>query len=588
MAEAALHPDIANIEEWPEGKRTAYNALLRGMTEANQTSHPDYNQPPYVRDNGKRWVNPQGKEITIWEPDEELIAETMSRVSECQTKNAAYMFADAISAAAESGGGNGVDYSDVVRKSGDAMIGMLKAINGFEAGQQNQKIFDVRKIDTGNVAHVYGALKVDGLAELSDGISFNNHKTVYTEGANLIFDYQNTIVKQQLSVEDAFIVGDITANGLGLFCGEYEYYHGGNSNNAGVDWTMRDGEARGNLSVHGEASIGGSLSALGGFAFGYGNNRIFYSSESNIALDADMVIGEACTISLGSSPIIWGRNGNKSTVSFSAPGKILNLGDAATVKGEQILTNHISLQSDLFDVTHNLKLIGRDGSGNFPNGLSVGLLGKGQIANTYSDGDEFGMTFTGLLALGEGHHIALQADNDALTVTLPNLRMVGDIRQYDGFKLNLSMSESNSLWHGVGEDVSTHLSTEGEFFVFDNPIESVSFSINSSNCKTRLQENALFLQDESYIEGVEGGLYLNGNSAFGGNVSSRRFSSGLAGSGWAISKSERNGAYHATFDELTVRRKMRVYELEVQKQSVTNGSLWVSDSCAGDLVEEVS
>ena len=38
------------------------------------------------------------------------------------------------------------------------------------------------------------------------------------------------------------------------------------------------------------------------------------------------------------------------------------------------------------------------------------------------------------------------------------------------------------------------------------------------------------------------------------------------------------------FDSLTVRKKMRVYELEVQKNSVTNGSLWVSDSCSGDEV----
>ena len=38
---------------------------------------------------------------------------------------------------------------------------------------------------------------------------------------------------------------------------------------------------------------------------------------------------------------------------------------------------------------------------------------------------------------------------------------------------------------------------------------------------------------------------------------------------------------------LTVRKKMRVYELEVQKISVTNGSLWVSDSCSGDEVVEL-
>ena len=47
------------------------------------------------------------------------------------------------------------------------------------------------------------------------------------------------------------------------------------------------------------------------------------------------------------------------------------------------------------------------------------------------------------------------------------------------------------------------------------------------------------------------------------------------------------GNIEATFDGLTIRKKARFYELEVQKQSVTNGSLWVSDSCSGDLVEEI-
>ena len=48
------------------------------------------------------------------------------------------------------------------------------------------------------------------------------------------------------------------------------------------------------------------------------------------------------------------------------------------------------------------------------------------------------------------------------------------------------------------------------------------------------------------------------------------------------------GGIHATFDSLTIRKKMRVYELEVQKISVTNGSLWVSDSCSGDEVRALN
>ena len=55
-----------------------------------------------------------------------------------------------------------------------------------------------------------------------------------------------------------------------------------------------------------------------------------------------------------------------------------------------------------------------------------------------------------------------------------------------------------------------------------------------------------------------------------------------------IRDSQLTGNISATFDELTIRKKMRIYELEVQKQSVTNGSLWVSDACSGDIVEEIA
>ena len=79
-----------------------------------------------------------------------------------------------------------------------------------------------------------------------------------------------------------------------------------------------------------------------------------------------------------------------------------------------------------------------------------------------------------------------------------------------------------------------------------------------------------------------------GNAYLSDSIGSVAFSSGFAGSGWKIYKNQLTGNISATFDELTVRKKMRIYELEVQKQSVTNGSLWVSDACSGDVVEEIA
>ena len=79
-----------------------------------------------------------------------------------------------------------------------------------------------------------------------------------------------------------------------------------------------------------------------------------------------------------------------------------------------------------------------------------------------------------------------------------------------------------------------------------------------------------------------------GNAYFIDSLGSERFSSGFAGYGWTILKNLTTGNIAATFDELTIRKKMRIYELEVQKNSVTNGALWVSDSCSGDSVFKIN
>ena len=131
------------------------------------------------------------------------------------------------------------------------------------------------------------------------------------------------------------------------------------------------------------------------------------------------------------------------------------------------------------------------------------------------------------------------------------------------------------------------MDANAEFFTFKKPVEGAAFSIISNTYKTRLIENALMFADAVFIEGVTGGMHLNGNTTYTGSLSTTAFSSGFAGSGWAIMSDALYGDYEATFDSLTVRKKMRVYELEVQKMSVTNGSLWVSDSCSGDLVTEL-
>jgi hypothetical protein len=126
-----------------------------------------------------------------------------------------------------------------------------------------------------------------------------------------------------------------------------------------------------------------------------------------------------------------------------------------------------------------------------------------------------------------------------------------------------------------------------EFFRFGKPVEAGFFSINSSQYKTKLDENVLFFDDGVFLEGVTGGIFHSGNATFSGSISSTTFASGFAGYGWAVKADQLYGGYEATVDSLVVRKKMRVYELEVQKISATNGSLWVSDACSGDSVTEI-
>lgn len=96
------------------------------------------------------------------------------------------------------------------------------------------------------------------------------------------------------------------------------------------------------------------------------------------------------------------------------------------------------------------------------------------------------------------------------------------------------------------------------------------------------------MTEELRLQAVAEGVRHYGNSIFGGSLSSEFFSSGFAGSGWAIRQNRTTGTFSATFDEVVARCKFRAYEFEVKKTSVTSGSFWISDSCSGDTVEKLS
>lgn len=607
MAEIKLHPDIANLEKNEPTRYSIYQTLLQGMREANDGTPPDYSQAPYSTDTGKTWTDPDGNVVPLLEPNQGVIAAKMAEITQIQMQNAAYLFARVIDSAATSAAA-GIDLTKFVQKSGDSMLGLLGALRGFEAGSNDTKIFDVTiNAAQENVAHVYGFLLVDndvtidGQLNMSDnGIYFSKHQCIFYKDNALQLDSQNIKLTGDVSIDGTFTLGDVLINQHGIFWGTKEFYHSGNCNDSSTDWSMKDAHVYGDLTVDGAANFSGRLKALQGFDLGENGDAIFYSNydnatqKSKIIMRTDLNIVDGYGIKFDDEYIVRVRGGADNIVSFAAPGKIMNLGDSGGTADNPLATQFISLQADIKNDKNTYVMVSSNGDGDFRNSFQAGCGNSGPIVirTYYHSADDCGVMFPRNIALGteNGPHIYSDGTFDTLSVALPFTHVDGASSVTDRLGLQIYFGASNYPWRNQSllVDASLNFDTEGEYFIFRKPVLSKSFSILSEKYQTRLEENALFFNTGIFIEGVSDGMAFTGNAYFNNNVQSPRFASGFAGYGWGIIKSEFVGGYHATFDELTVRKKMRIYELEVQKIGATNGSLWISDSCSGDLVEEIS
>lgn len=613
MAEIKIHPDIATLESQEPVKYSIYQTLLQGMREANDGTPPDYSQPPYCTNTGKTWVDPDGNVVPLLEPDPVVIAAKMAEISQIQMQNAAYLFARVIDTASTTAA-TGVDLTKLLQKNGDTMLGQLGALRGFEAGFDDKKIFDVTINAASNkVAHVYGYLIVDndltvgGQLNLSnEGIYFSKHQCIFYKDNILQFDSQDIKFTGDIVVDGTFQLGDVLIDQNGIYWGTNEFYHSGNSNKSDVDWTMFNAEVYGDLTIHKDVAIGGVLKALNGFSLGAENIPLIYSqvqkvlddndvltSVPSVVLDSDLHIVNGKGIKFDDEYIIKVRKGTANIVSFSAPGKILNLGDNGGSDSTPLPTQFISLQADIKNDKNTYVMISSNGDGNFPNSFQAGCANSGPtvIKTYYHSADDCGIFFPKTIVFGNeyGPQIFSKGACETLTFSLPYTYTLASSPITDRFPFEIYFSACNYPWRdqSLPLDVSLNLNTEGEYFLFRKPVLSKSIGILSEKYQTRLEENALFLNTAIFIEGVTDGMAFTGNAYFNDNIGSTRFASGFAGYGWGIIKNETTGSIAATFDELTVRKRMRIYELEVQKQNVTNGSWWVTDSCSGDIVEEV-
>lgn len=577
MATASLNFDENQLDK-ESSLYDLYKRLYEGMRQANMVDSPDFYTNPPLTGSG--------------EVDDVAINQQIADYSNILMKNSAYLMASSINATVGSGGSGGGSVQGALLRAGDTMEGKLGALYGFEAGIDGRRLLEaVLRQDDRAFVRISNDLDVLGKLNLSSsGIYMSETNVMYYVENVLHIDFENIALTGNISVNGQFTLGDVLINEYGIFFRDVEFYHSGNSNNENVSWTMKNSNVFGELDVRGKSFFGGFLEAKNGFTLGANSSTMLTAMEREDSYDlrllANLDIAYGFGISFDGRKIVHVRDGTENIVSFSAPGMVMNLGDS---DGE-LTTEKISLQTGIYNYNNAYKIISQYGDGNFPNSFSAGCGNSGPtvIQSYYKSSNDCGVVFQQRIRLGKVSGPSLYSkDGEMVVLGMPFAPPGLSSRELEAF---IYYGQTTSLFRNQSLDYSASLffDTVAEFIVYNKPVEADSFTIKSEQYKTRLAENVLFFGDGKFIEGVVDGMFYNGNAYFANSLGSQRFASGFAGYGWNIGLNELYGGVAATFDELTIRRKMRVYELEVQKSSVTNGSLWVSDSCSGDLVEEIA
>ena len=507
-------------------------------------------------------------------------------------RNTAYNFADAISGAVGgSGGSNGggvlIDY---LKKSGGWMSGALIANYGFEAGFYNHRLMETyyrQTVDDTGTVERYGI-------RFSQDVEIGA-RNLYIGGKQLLeYDLKNdaTLIKSSvvnfesasLLSSGSILVGNHINNGVFISSAAFlvngnPVYHGGNANNLLSDWAMKDGSLHGNLFVGQTAVIKGKLSAVYGAELGYDGTVYMQVNKEIISLNSYLSFNTGYGIQIDSLPVL--TRIDKQDIELGAVGGSLHLGSLST--------NRVILKAGVFDVDNQYHLITKHGGAYFPDSLTVRHNFGEELLSSYRiDNQDEGIVIHKRLRFGNTNSAYLFAKSNGIAIN-SRFRRYNSSNEGKDFEHTTAvfLDYSTSFYQPLDRlSNSTIIETDTDFFRFSKSIETKGH-IGIDNSSTRLTENALFFSNEKYLLSGVDGIKHFGNAYFLNNLSSERFSSGFAGSGWAIMSNKTTGSIAATFDELTIRKKMRIYELEVHKISATNGSLWVSDNCSGDTVQKL-
>lgn len=564
MAEASLN---FNEEELKKDKAlyALYLKYYDGMVSANEVTPPDYTTSPPLTEDGQI--------------DSNAIAEGLKNYSDILLKNSAYLMSTAVQFALNgSGGGEGGEGGGIyLRRSGDSMQGNLEAKYGFVAGADGKTMLSTsssqitlsgRTVFSGEYFQIKGSKLLFG-----DQIEMSNNGNQLNILGNVVLgsDYYFTLGQSKITKDGVYVSDNLV-------------YHKGNANLATVNWDMQDAHVYGNTIVDKNITINGVLYALNGFDFRYNDNKLLGTVVSDnsqfINLYTDLVITPNFGIKSGDKYVLKKYTGENDYVCLSAPDSILHLGGA---DGDS-LTQAIVLKSDIYNYSKQYKIVSQNGDGNFPNSLSAGCANAGPtvLRTYYTASDNCGVEFLKRIRIGQDG-ISLYSQNEDLVFDFP-----ASTEHLSEHKISMSIDEITTLFTPSNTATAIKYHSTTDVISFDQPLHISELQISSNKYKTRIIENAFFFNDGLFLEGLSDGIRYSGNSYFDGDLTSRSFSPGFLGYGFGIVKNEALGGVEAHFDGLVVRKKMKVYELEVQKQSVVNGSWFISNSCSGDLVEELN
>lgn len=493
--------------------------------------------------------------------------------------NTAYNFASAI-ASGVTGEGGGEVLLDYLKKTGGDMTGMLRANNGFEAGIGNNRVLHIYNVGNVTGVQVSGELRAGGNSfylgdkQVLQYDKVNDRLTI--DGASI------SMSSATIHSEGKIIIGESEGNGVsvsasGVLIKGNPVYHYGNANLATVDWSMRNGYVTSNLEVAGITRMAGRFTAEHGVSLGDGGKSLLSINRDNIDINGFLSFDTGYGIRIDGIPVFV-RFGEKD-IQIGAVGGDLLLG------GEH--TNKIRLLAGIADVDGDNQLITKYGGAYFPDSLTVRHNYGDMLLSSYrADSSDEGMIIHQKLRFTNQYGAYLSGDDDGMVFSSRVEHVTPDPpkREFVTYHTRFGYRASSSVYKPLNRFSDTlHISTDADFVCYDKPVEAKGH-IGIDGSSTRLVNGRLFFTDEIYLSSSSDGIKHYGNTYFLNDISSERFSSGFAGSGWGILHNQTTGNIIATFDEVTIRKKMRIYELEVQKSATTNGSLWVSDACQGDTV----